>query len=71
MLLRGAEVVVTNSSIEKAFIEAEASLRLEGMDITGDVHYQNLKGKVLNGELSFDDARREIMKYYAKGSGSS
>lgn len=55
------------SSLENAFAEAEASLRLEGFDLAGDADYQNLKRRVLNGELTFDDARRELRERYAKG----
>lgn len=58
--------MVTNS-LENAFKEAEASLRLEGMDVAGDVHYQSLKTRVLNGELTFDDARRQLREHYTKG----
>jgi hypothetical protein len=57
---------VTISALESAFTEAEASLRLEGFDVASDADYQNLKRRVLNGELSFDDARRELRERYAK-----
>lgn len=59
------------SSLENAFKEAEASLWLEGMDLAGDAYYQKLKSRVLSGELTFDDARRQIREHYARSPGSS
>jgi hypothetical protein len=58
--------VVTTSSLEKAFKEAEASLQLEGLDVTSNARYQDLKKRLLRGELTFDDVRGEILKFFAK-----
>jgi hypothetical protein len=58
---------VTRNDLEKAFAEAEASLRLEGFDLAGDDYYQTLRHRVLNGELSVGDARREVIEHCIKG----
>ena len=59
-----------SNSLESAFKEAEASLRLEGMDVASNVHYQDVKKRVLDGELTFEAARHEIMERYRKGKGN-
>jgi hypothetical protein len=62
----GVAAVVTNS-LENAFKEAEASLRLEGLELDGDEQYQNLKRRLLEKKLSFDEARAEIIKAVRQG----
>jgi hypothetical protein len=53
------------------FRKAEASLRLEGMDPSGTPLYESVKARLLSGELTFDDARAEIMAHYKKRASSN
>jgi len=53
------------------FRKAEASLRLEGMYPSGTPLYESVKALLLSGELTFDDARTEIMAYYKKRASSN
>ncbi|RRZ86171.1 antitoxin VbhA family protein [Erwinia sp. 198] len=53
------------------FRKAEASLRLEGMDPSGTPLYESVKGRLLSGELTFDEARAEIMAHYQKRANSN
>jgi hypothetical protein len=46
------------------FRQAEASFRLEGLDSTGDVQYETIRGRVISGEMDVDDAIRETVEYY-------
>ena len=48
------------------FRKAEASLRLEGMDPSGIPRYESVKARILSGELSYDEARADILAYYQK-----
>jgi hypothetical protein len=40
----------------EAFLDAEASLRIEGLDPSGRPHYEAIKAKVIAGSLTFDQA---------------
>ncbi|EAM2626769.1 hypothetical protein EUY91_24510 [Salmonella enterica] len=51
-----------------AFRKAEASLRLEGLDPTGTPLYESVKARILSGEITYDDGRAEILRYYHKRS---
>lgn len=46
------------------FRKAEASLKLEGMDPTGTPLYENIKKRLINGEISFNQGREEILAHY-------
>jgi hypothetical protein len=48
------------------FRKAEASLRLEGMDPSGTPLYESVKARLLSGELTFDEARAEILAHHKK-----
>ncbi|WLS81270.1 antitoxin VbhA family protein (plasmid) [Erwinia pyri] len=48
------------------FRKAEASLRLEGMDPSGTPFYESVKARILSGELTFDEARAEILAHHQK-----
>jgi len=53
------------------FRKAEASLRLEGMDPSGTPLYESVKVRLLSGELTFDEARAEVMAHYKKVASSN
>jgi len=53
------------------FRKAEASLRLEGMDPSGTPLYESVKVRLLSGELTFDEARAEVMAHYNKVASSN
>lgn len=53
------------------FRKAEASLRLEGMDPSGTPLYESVKARLLSGDLTFEDARAEIMAHYKKQASSN
>lgn len=44
--------------------QAEASFRLEGFDPTGHEEYQELKARVIAGEIDVDDAIRQTVERY-------
>lgn len=48
------------------FSKAEASLRLEGMDPSGTPLYESVKARILSGEITFDEARAEVLAHYKK-----
>ncbi|WIL44563.1 antitoxin VbhA family protein (plasmid) [Pantoea agglomerans] len=48
------------------FRKAEASLRLEGIDPSGTSLYESVKARLLSGDITFDEARAEIMDHYKK-----
>jgi hypothetical protein len=50
--------------MERAFEQAEASLRLEGMTPT-EVFFR-VKGRVLAGEITFDQAAEEINAHHER-----
>lgn len=52
-------------SLEDAFAEGEASLRLEGME-PGPAYYA-VKQRVLRGEITFDEAVAIIMSLKPEG----
>lgn len=51
---------LTANELRDAYREAEASLRLEGLDPSGDPAYEGVKARVIAGTLSLDDAAAEI-----------
>jgi len=48
------------------FRKAEASLRLEGMDPSGTPLYESVKARILSGEVTYDEARAEVLAYHRK-----
>jgi len=51
---------LTADELQDAYREAEASLRLEGLDPSGDPVYEAVKARVIAGKLSLDEAAAEI-----------
>jgi hypothetical protein len=45
---------------QQAFEDAEASLRLEGLDPASHPRYQEVKTRLLAGEISFDQAEAAL-----------
>jgi hypothetical protein len=54
--------ILTRTEREKSFADAEASLKLEGL--TPSEFYSTLKARILNGELTTDEAIAELDKHY-------
>lgn len=54
---------LTREQREKAFADAEASLKLEGLE-TSEL-YSKLKEKVLDGDLSTTDALAVLKEHYS------
>lgn len=57
--------MVMSQERERAFEDAEAMLRLEGLDPTGEAHYEAIKDRVIAGELSFNEARVLVLAHYS------
>jgi len=53
------------------FRKAEASLRLEGMDPSGTPLYESVKARILSGEVTYNEARAEILVYHQKRASSN
>lgn len=53
------------------FRKAEASLRLEGMDPSGTPLYEFVKARILSGEVTYDEARAEILAHHQKRASSN
>lgn len=61
-----------NEIIQKrieAFRKAEASLFLSGKDPKGSLFYNDIKNKIINGELTYEEAKLEILNYHIKMAG--
>ncbi|EOI5913939.1 HigA family addiction module antitoxin [Enterobacter hormaechei] len=50
----------------EGFRKAEASLRLEGMDLSGTPLYESVKARIISGDLTYEQGRSEIFAYYTK-----
>jgi hypothetical protein len=55
----------------EAFRQAEASLRLEGLDPIGDVHYEAIKARVIVGELTIAEGKAEILARHRQQSAAA
>jgi hypothetical protein len=44
--------------------QAEASFLLEGLDSSGDLHYQAMKARVIAGEIDIDEAIRQTVEHF-------
>ena len=53
---------MTREEMEESFAEAEASLRLEGMDPCTSAVYRELKERVLAGEITSKQAKAEVIR---------
>jgi Tfp pilus assembly protein PilX len=60
------EKQLTREESEAAFREAEASVFLEGYDLSKDAFFQSVKAKVLSGELTDDEACEVIQKHHTE-----
>jgi len=49
---------------KKGFSDAEASLFLSNKNREGSQFFGSVKRKVIDGELSFDQARFKVLKYH-------
>ncbi|HID3308344.1 TPA: antitoxin VbhA family protein [Escherichia coli] len=50
----------------EGFRKAEASLRLEGMDPAGTPLYENIKERVISGDITYEQGRAEILAHCQK-----
>lgn len=50
--------------IAEAYRQAEASLRLEGMDPCGKEPYETLKAQVIAGEITPDEAHERTVAFF-------
>lgn len=50
----------------EGFRKAEASLRLEGMDPAGTQLYENIKERVISGDITYEQGRADILAHYQK-----
>ena len=57
---------LTSDQVATAYADAEASLRLEGVDPAGDPFYDSLKARVVAGEVTPDQARQMTADHFAK-----
>jgi len=48
----------------RAMEEAEASLRIEGFDLSNDPHFLAIKKQLIAGTMSFDEAEAAIKAQY-------
>ncbi|AOR64250.1 antitoxin VbhA family protein [Pectobacterium wasabiae] len=53
---------------KEAFRKAEASLFLSGKDPKSSPFYNEIKNKVINGELTYEEAKREVLKHHIEQS---
>jgi len=53
------------STRREAFEDAEASLRLEGLEPGRDARYRAIKARLLDGTLTFDEAEAAVRAQYA------
>ncbi|WP_447518561.1 antitoxin VbhA family protein, partial [Klebsiella pneumoniae] len=53
---------------KEAFRKAEASLFLFGKDPKGSPFYNEIKNKVINGKLTYEEAKREVLNYHIEQS---
>lgn len=67
MIKNKIEKTLTREEKEESFRQAEASVLLEGYDISKDAFAQDIKARVLSGELSTAAAINEIKKHHSKG----
>ncbi|MCV5191375.1 antitoxin VbhA family protein, partial [Escherichia coli] len=47
----------------EGFRKAEASLRLEGMDPAGTQLYENIKERVISGDITYEQGRADILAH--------
>ncbi|HCL7062503.1 TPA: hypothetical protein N2W92_004550, partial [Escherichia coli] len=47
---------------------AEASLFLSSKDPKGSSFFNEIKSKIINGELTYEEAKREVLNYHIEQS---
>ena len=52
--------------MKEAFKQAESNTALEGASPAGDPHYEDIKRRIIEGTLTEDQARKEILDFHAK-----
>ncbi len=50
----------------RGFSKAEASLKLEGMDPSGTPLYEDIKKRIIAGDLTYEEGKAEIFAYHAR-----
>ncbi|MFU8797088.1 MAG: antitoxin VbhA family protein [Gammaproteobacteria bacterium] len=55
---------MTKNDREKAFREAEASLRLEGLHPSGSEPYDTIKARIISGEMNSAEGKAVISAYH-------
>ncbi|MFP1770828.1 antitoxin VbhA family protein [Lonsdalea quercina] len=53
---------------KEAFRRAEASLFLSSKDRKSSPYYDEIKNKVINGYLTYEEAKREVLNYHTEQS---
>ena len=58
---------MSDSSVRaRGFKKAEASLKLEGMDPSGTPRYEDIKQRIIAGEITYEQGKAEIFTYHAE-----
>lgn len=55
----------------EAFRQAELNLRFEGLDPTTDASYEDVKARVIAGELTFAEGKAEILAHHRQQSAAN
>ncbi|MCX8567026.1 MAG: hypothetical protein ON057_001753 [Glomeribacter sp. 1016415] len=55
---------MTNIELAGAFRQAEASLRVEGLDLSGRDYYEAIKARMITGEITAAEGKAEIVQYH-------
>jgi hypothetical protein len=55
---------VDETNMARRFRDVEANLRLSGGDPSGDPLYENIKARMIKGDLTAEEARREIFEHF-------
>ncbi|MDX5630677.1 MULTISPECIES: antitoxin VbhA family protein [unclassified Brenneria] len=58
---------MSNSAIRiRGFQKAEASLELEGMNPNGTPLYEDIKKRIISGEISYEQGKAEVFEYHSR-----
>lgn len=66
MIKNKKEKTLTREEHEAAYREAEASVLLEGYDLSKDKFFQEIKSRVLSGEITSQEASKIILDHHIK-----
>lgn len=64
--VRGLMAEQDIAAMTKRFDAVEANLRLEGGDPSGNLQYEDIKARMIEGNLTAEDARKEILAAYSR-----